>query len=331
MQINNLTNDLELVWSATDKETIPKLGLRTRIAGDFVHLIMSAGDRYAQQPTLKIDYNDVTSPTVTTVEELRDAILVFAASVSLGGSGGGGGGGNDTYDNIDDFTATANVGTKTITVTALPYTLEGKHVVGGALIKKENAAGEQTVLNLSTVQVAGGIITLANIDDFVAGETISYMVLKGPDKYDSENDSQKVSVDNPKYAHYTDPEHIVDATNATVDQHYSGEIFPASYPYLEIQLTANATTGAAGVAFKFWGTLNPDAATPADLDAAPSTDWADISAEILGAAIVTLGTVATESKVYTIDRPTMYYKYIIQYDPGHATNTVDVFIRKFSA
>jgi len=86
MQINNLTNDLELVWSATDKETIPKLGLRTRIAGDFVHLIMAAGDQYSQQPTLKINYNDVTSPVVATVEELRDAILGFA--VSVGGTFG---------------------------------------------------------------------------------------------------------------------------------------------------------------------------------------------------------------------------------------------------
>ena len=259
-------------------------------------------------------------------------ILTNVAKPSSASSGGGAGGGSIVYTNAaGDFTATINNGTKTITITGLPFTLENIHVAGGSIKKIAVTTNVLTTLTPTTIAVAGGLIALTGIDDFVTGDVV-YMTLIGPDKwYDQDLDNAKTNVQNPDYAHYTDPDHIVDVTDATVDQHYSGEIFPASYPYLAIQLTANATTGAAGVVFKFWGTLNPDAATPADLAAAPSTDWADISVEVLGAATVTLGTAATESKIYNIDSPTMLHKYIIQYDPGHATNTVDIFIGKFSA
>ena len=103
----------------------------------------------------------------------------------------------------------------------------------------------------------------------------------------------------------------------------------AGYRNLIIQFTATCTTGAVGVVFKIWGTLNPAAATPSDGDAAPSADWVDFSNDILGAAIVTLGTAASESGVYFGDGNTlMVYKFIVQYDPGHATNETDIFIRR---
>jgi len=279
---------------------------------------------------------DITANVLTVAGAAFTASDLFVVQTniprSLSSGASGAGGGSIVYTNAaGDFTATINNGTKTITITGLPFTLQAIHVAGGSIKKIAVTTNVLTTLTPTTIAVAGGLIALTGIDDFVTGDVV-YMTLIGPDKwYDQDLDNAKTNVQNPDYAHYTDPDHIVDVTDATVDQHYSGEIFPASYPYLAIQLTANATTGAAGVVFKFWGTLNPDAATPADLAAAPSTDWADISVEVLGAATVTLGTAATESKIYNIDSPTMLHKYIIQYDPGHATNTVDIFIGKFSA
>lgn len=333
MQINDLTNDLELVWSTSEKETVPKFGLRTRILGDMVYLILPAGGYYAatQQASIKIDYNDVTSPVVATAEELRDYILDYASTISLGGGAGGAGGGSIVYTNAaGDFKATPNNGTKNITITGLPFTLEALHVVGGSIKKVAVTTNVVTNVRLTDVSVAGGVITLADADDFATGDAV-YVTLIGPDKwYDRDLDNAKALVQNPDYAHYTDVEHLLDITDATVDQHYSSPISPESYSHLAIQITANAVTGGAGVVFKFWATLNPDAALPADLDAAPSTDWVDWSEEVLGAATVTLGTAATESEGYVLDAPTMFERYLLQYDPGHATNTVDVFIRKFS-
>jgi len=128
---------------------------------------------------------------------------------SLGG--GGAGGGSIVYTNASgDFTATANDGTKTITITGLPFTLEKIHVVAGS-IQKITTAGLVSDVDMDNIAVAAGVITLSAADDFVATDTV-YVTLIGPDKwYDRDLDSAKNIVQNPDYAHYTDVEEIIEA------------------------------------------------------------------------------------------------------------------------
>lgn len=127
---------------------------------------------------------------------------------SFGGSGAGGG--DTVYSNASgDFVATTTDDTKNITITGLPFTLEDIHVAGG-FIKKISSAGVVTDLSLSNVEVAGGVITLDDIDDFATGDTVLVAIV-GPDKaYDVDLDNRLVSVQNPDYAHYTDVEHLID-------------------------------------------------------------------------------------------------------------------------
>lgn len=124
---------------------------------------------------------------------------------------------------------------------------------------------------------------------------------------------------------YTSVTQIVDSTNATVDQHYSSVIEMEGYRNLALQFTGS--TGTSGVVFTLWGTLNTSAAVPADGAAAPSSDWVDISTDVLGAASITLDGGA--SGLYFIDTDTMPDRLIVRYDCDHATNSTSVFIRKY--
>lgn len=241
-------------------------------------------------------------------------------------SGGGAGGGSIVYTNsAGDFTATPGSGDKTVTITGLPFTLEAKHVAGGS-IKKINASNEVSSVKLTDIAVSSGVITLADATENFAATDELYVTLIGPDKwYDQAQDSAKQLVQNPEWAHYTDVEHIVDASDATVDQHYSPEIFMDGYRNMALQLTG--TSSGSGVTFKIYGTLNPSAATPADLAAAPSSDWVDLSTTILGAATVVLDSGA--SGLYFENTSLMVYKYIVQYEPDNATNETDIFVRRY--
>ena len=284
---------------------------------EYIYLNWPAGDRSGAKDWYKLNYLRVTSPTLASNDALVALLQEYVASAISGGSAGGAGGGSIVYTNAaGDFTATPGDGDKTVTIAGLPYALKAIHVVGGS-IKRINSDDEVSDVKLTDVTVAAGVITLDDeADNFALTDTL-YVTLIGPDKwYDQAQDSAKQLVQNPEWAHYEDPNHIVDVSNATVDQHYSPEIFMAGYRYIAIQLTGTSST--AGVTFKIYGTLNTAAATPADLDAAPSADWTDHSTDILGAATITLDNGASE--IYYVDSPTMPYKLVIQFEPDHGTN-----------
>lgn len=308
---------------------IPKQNLSIKVDSDNLSVSLRWVAAYLGGSNhLGILYTDVTSPSYASAAAMALQLASWAGEGTSSGSSSASGGGASTYSNAyGDFTAVANNGASTITITGLPYILEEKHVIGGGLIYKKTTAGIVTTVDLDAVVVLSGVITLAQEDNFVTTDEV-IVFLAGPDKaYDRSLDTSKVTVQNGEWSHYTDIEHILDESNDTVAQHYSPEIFADGYRNLAIQLTANAT-GATGVTFKIWLTLNTAAATPADLDASPSTDWTDKTTEIFGGA-TTLGGTATETDVFFIDTNTMPYKYIIQYDPTHATNTTDIFIRKY--
>lgn len=143
--------------------------------------------------------------------DVAQLVVPVDANGNIGASSGGGaGGGSIVYTNAaDDFIATPTTGAKTITITGLPFTLEVKHVIAGS-IKRVASDGTVTAVVLDAVQVAGGVITLPNETNFVAGDVV-LVTLIGPDKaYDKALDVQKVVNQNPDYAHFTSVEPLVD-------------------------------------------------------------------------------------------------------------------------
>jgi len=110
------------------------------------------------------------------------------------------GGGNSVYSNAQgDFIATANVGTKTITLSAYASTVLSSVLGTGihfqnAVIKRRNSAGAVDTLPVTNVSFASNVLTLSDMTaNFASGDTVVVMVI-GPDKgFDEANDFQKVT------------------------------------------------------------------------------------------------------------------------------------------
>jgi len=175
--------------------------------------------------------------------------LVDSDGTELSLGGGSAGGGNNAYTTASgQYTATANVGTKTITITGLPFTLSECSVADGG-IKKIDASGNVSTLDTSQFTISGDIITLPLEDDFVTGDEVC-VTLIGPDKaYDTTLDANKDIVQNPIWSRYTDAESLVSASDigATddtwVDQ--GSEIDCRGYNVITIwaNFTVNDSTG----------------------------------------------------------------------------------------
>ena len=162
---------------------------------------------------------DIAGNVLTVADGVFVATDTFVIGTNVpratGGGAGGVGGGSIVYTNAaDDFVATITNGTKNITITGLPFTLEPKHVVGGSIKKIAVTTDIVTDVALTDVVVAAGVITVADEGvNFATGDEV-VVTLIGPDKhYDKGLDTDKVTTDNPDYAHYTDVEFIIDESN----------------------------------------------------------------------------------------------------------------------
>jgi len=260
-----MANDIEFYFSATERQTYPKLGLRTKVKGDYV-IITSFNGGFApsgDNASLRIRWQDVTSPTVTSASTLSVIIMGYASGVSLGG-GASAGGGNNTYSTAsNDFIATPTVGAKTITITGLPFILEAKHVIAG-WVKKRTSTGVVSTVATANVVVSGGVVTLSEeSNNFASGDEI-IMTLVGADKaYDQVLDNQLVNVQNPDYAHTTSVETLASGTNlGTRAQHTGG-----------VNAAALATTGTAfsnanvAIGYKAYNTTDGSNATVTSVSA----------------------------------------------------------------
>jgi len=247
---------------------------------------------------------------------------------SFGSGGGAGGGGNNTWSNAQgDFTASVTASTKNITITGLPFTLEAKHVVLGS-VKKVDSSGNVTNLDLGNVTVSAGVITLGDIDDdFVATDSV-VVTLFGPDKaYDGSLDQQLVNVQNPVYAHYTSPEHLIDEEDQA-DSTVNRYVVPfEGYSYASFHIKTFADTADDSIDVDLYYTNNEDASDASD------TDWISASADVLGGTITTSNT--TDENMYIVDTPTPILKWMVKvsytYGGGSsANNSCDVYVKKSS-
>ena len=162
---------------------------------------------------------DIAGNVLTVADGVFVATDTFVIGTNVpratGGGAGGVGGGSIVYTNAaDDFVATITNGTKNITITGLPFTLEPKHVVGGSIKKIAVTTDIVTDVVLTDVVVAAGVITVADEGvNFATGDEV-VVTLIGPDKhYDKGLDTDKSTTDNPDYAHYTDVEQIINAAD----------------------------------------------------------------------------------------------------------------------
>jgi len=108
--------------------------------------------------------------------------------------------GNNIYSNVyNDFTATANSGAKTITLssyasTALSSIISARSFAN-AKIYRVSSAGAVDALPLTNVSFSSNILTLSDMSaNFASGDTVAVFVA-GPDKsYDETNEWTKVSL-----------------------------------------------------------------------------------------------------------------------------------------
>lgn len=108
--------------------------------------------------------------------------------------------GRNLYSNIfGDFSAAANNGSKTITLsayasTALSDTISAANLMGGLVIRK-NTAGNIDLLPLNHATYAANVFTLTDmVANFASGDTVSIFLI-GPDKaYDETIDADKMTM-----------------------------------------------------------------------------------------------------------------------------------------
>jgi hypothetical protein len=322
--IVDLGNDIQFTYSVSGYVyTLNKMSIRLKQTDKFIYITNSDG--FINSPdnqVLRLDYTIVSSPVYASNALLYAGLTAMVGAISLGG-GGGAGGGNNTWSNTQgDLTATVTVGTKNITIAGLNWTVEDINVISG-IIKKIDSSGDVSDLRLSNVTVAGGVITLGDIDDFVAGDTVS-VTLVGPDKgYDESLDSQIVSVLNPDSAKWTSVEHLVDlsAQNTGILRY----VIPfEGYQKLSMHSKLFCTSVGDTVTLTLFATNNSDADDTSD------DDWIDVSTALLGAATLTATGATGDTNTFNQIADWCPLKFMVKITITGTTTTVsaDVYIKK---
>lgn len=267
-------------------------------------------------------YDQNEEPTLHVGGEVT---IVDSAGTEITSLGGSTGGGNNSWSTASgQFTATPTIGSNTITLEGLPFSLDDEHVILGS-IKKIDSSGNVTNLDTNPSTVSGDIITLPDIDNFVSGDTVSVTLIAGDKAYDFNQDANKVIVENPYENSYNSVEHIVDLSNASVNNYFAA-INVEPYRNMAIQFDI---TDATGSYFKIYATLDDSASVPATGGSAGVT-WHDITADVFGEVQSDDGTYGYLRDIAFIDTKFLPERYMIEYDVQNATNTVDVWIRKYN-
>ncbi len=229
-----------------------------------------------------------------------------------GGSGSSVGGGNNSYSSgAGTFIATPNVGTKTITITGAPFTVTVCSVING-LIKRTSASGVITVMPLTNVSVAAGVITLADAYDFEIGDTVCVVLTEADKAYDPTTNTNLNTTNNPEWAHYTDADRVIDEVNKAMGT-YRVVINSVSYRNHVVQLA-----GSGGVTFKIYATIDPSATT------ASLNYWEDISSTVMGAA-----SLVDSTGLYFLDTYMMPTRFMLEYILSDGSNAIDALWRKY--
>ncbi len=204
----------------------------------------------------------------------RTAIAVDIESADQGG--GGVGGGNTVYSNASgDFTATANSGAKTITVSG--FSVSAENVVPGVAYVADSS-GNVSKLPLTNISVSSNVITLSDMDaNFASGDEVVLFLIGAPREHDSGTDSKKVFEINPLSEHHLE-ETLADETNGT-DGTYYYYVDMDGYKHFSSQLELSGGSGTC--------TVTVEATNQDDGTAAASCTYQDVTSGLFNAASYT--------------------------------------------
>jgi len=327
--MTDLGNSLQFEVTATNGTNIfilNKLNMQVKQDSNYIYITDAGGFiDSALNKTIRLKFDEVGltiggATLYADNDAMLTAIVALVGTVSLGGGGGGGagGGGNNTWSNAQgDFTATPTTGTKTITITGLPFTLEAMHI---AEVKKYASDGTVSTLALTNVTVSGGVITLADEDDFVAGDVVRVSLFAQDKAYDEGNDNQLTYVVNPDSAKWTSSEQLVDlSAQAAATLRY---VIPMEgFKDLSMHWLFSNSNAGDSITMTLWATNNPAAGDTAD------TNWVDISGDYLTKTLtVNNGTIEFWEMIENINPVKLMVKLVIV--SAGATNAVDIFIKK---
>jgi len=207
--------------------------------------------------------------------------------VSLGG--GGVGGGSNVYSNLGgDFDTSANTGTRTFDILGPPFVVEAGHVACGS-VKRMDAAGNATDVELTSVVVTGTtggyVVTVADEDDIFIGTDVINAFIIGPERaYDIPLDAEKDIVQNPEWSHYTDIITLLDITNSAVTGTQFLYIDGAGYRNWMWHLYAYDEL----ITTRLWATLDEDDVAPvAGSSITASSSWFNITNDYFGSDALT--------------------------------------------
>lgn len=253
--------------------------------------------------------------------------------VSLGG--GGVGGGSNVYSNLGgDFDTSANTGTNTFDILGPPFVVEAGHVACGS-VKRMDAAGDTTDVELTSVVVTGTtggyVVAVADEDDVFVGTDIINAFIIGPERaYDIPLDSGKDIVQNPEWSHYTDIVTLLDITNSTVTGTQFLYIDGAGWRNWLWHLYAYDATM---ISTRMWATLDEDDVAPAAGGSITgSSSWYNITDDLWGTdtGILTGATVGNPiKKLKPIDTTYMPDAFLFEYDfTTTGPNALQLYLRK---
>lgn len=127
--------------------------------------------------------------------------------------------------------------------------------------------------------------------------------------YDTTNNSLNVVNQNLDSTNFTQPQHVIEATNKAVGT-YRVEVSAIDYISASFHLSC---TG--GTTMKLYATNNGDA------DTTSTTGWVDVSSTILGSSSI------TDTDAYAVtDTDWKPLKYMIEYETTSSTNTIDTWV-----
>lgn len=222
----------------------------------------------------------------------------------------------------NDFIVAVNTGTKSITLSSTPFTVEIKNIIlGAAYISTVSGSSYTTeTLSLNNIDFIYDTITFNDFTrDFTSDDEV-ILVLTGPERgYDSLLNSLLTIDLNPVWEKYSDTTTIVSSTNSAINNYF--EIINwgnFNHGYLTM-----LATDPSGCTVRIYTEVIPDSTIPSN-GGSPSSGWIDITSTITSVNTNS----QTQIKFYEVldFRPD---RLLIEYVFTSATNAIDAYVKKW--
>jgi len=240
-------------------------------------------------------------------------------------AGGSSSSSSGNYSNAkDDFNVSIIVGTKTITLSQLPFTIDIKNIIGGSAKVTGLSGNTYTteILSVDAIDLIGDNITFNGFArDFSTNDEVT-LTLSGPDKsYDQDLNTTLTQEQSPIYSYYSDSVVIVSDTNLAVNNYFSS-IPWGNYNHGYISLIA---TDPSNCTVKLYAEMVPDSVVPAT-GGTPGTTWLDITNDVISVDTIDTSTIKFMS---IFDRSFRPDNLLLEYEFSGAVNAIDAYVKKW--